>query len=81
MIIKITEIPASELDSHISSMDKATREWTNQAARGECGWICSDCCMSDPKGMPDACLCDDARCSEIIKRDKHLAMQAGNEKF
>lgn len=54
----------------VEAMNKSTREWTARAARGECAWVCSDCCQSDPKGMPDACLVDQDRCTEIIQRDK-----------
>ena len=78
-ILKITLINEKDLPAHIEAMNKETRDWTAQAARGECGWICSDCCMSDPKGMPDECFCDDPRCTEIIQRDKREAMQKGNE--
>lgn len=81
MIIKITEIKKSDLEAHIDGMNTEMREWTAQAARGECGWTCSDCCMSDQKGMPDTCFCDDPRCTEIIQRDKLAAMADGNEKF
>lgn len=77
--VTVTEMPAGELPKYISAMDKATREWTAKAARGECGWICSDCCMSDPKGMPDECFHVNPRCTEIIQRDKREAMAIGNE--
>ena len=63
--------PADEtLGATIDAMNKATREWTAKAARGECGWICSDCCCSFPEGMPDECANGDQRCTDIIKRDK-----------
>ena len=68
-----------DISEFVSEMDKATRDWTAKAARGECGWICSDCCMSDPQGMPDACFHKNERCTEIIQRDKRDAMRAGNE--
>ena len=79
MEVKITLLDAKDLPEHISGMDKATREWTAKAARGECGWICSDCCMSDPKGMPDECFHINPRCTEIIQRDKREATAVGNE--
>lgn len=79
MSLTITVIEAENLDLHIEDMNKATRDWTAQAARGECGWICSDCCMSDPKGMPDECFHKNQRCTEIIQRDKLHAMKSGNE--
>lgn len=78
-MIKVTMIDANKLDDHIEGMNKSMRDWTDQAARGECGWICADCCMSEPKGMPDECLCGHQRCTEIIQRDKREAMAAGNE--
>lgn len=80
MFIKITAV---EADSHeeiqeklkdvFSAMDIATREWEMQAARGECGWICADCCGSDPRGMPDECMHGQQRCTDIITRDKKAA--------
>lgn len=79
MEVIITTIPAQKLDEHISAMDKATREWTLQAARGECGWVCSDCCYSWPEGMPDKCPHGLVACTSIIKRDKMRAMSEGNE--
>lgn len=81
MELKVTIVPAAELESHIDGMNNTTRQWTDSAARGECGWICSDCCGSDPKGMPDACFYGDDRCTAIIQRDKAKAMRAGNESF
>jgi hypothetical protein len=50
----------------LAAMDKATNEWEARAARGECGWICSSCCISFPEGMPDECNHGDAGCTEII---------------
>lgn len=81
MTINVQIIPASKLDSHIESMSKATRDWTQQAARGECGWVCSDCCLTFSQGMPDQCGVDDSKCTEIIARDKRESMKAGNEPF
>lgn len=78
-VVAITAMPESELPAFIAQMDKDTRDWTMRAARGECGWICSDCCMSDQNGMPDRCFCGDERCTAIIQRDKQLAMREGNE--
>lgn len=78
-MIKITMVDANKLDNHIEGMNKSMQEWTAKAARGECGWICSDCCMSDPKGMPDECFHINPRCTEIIQRDKHEALALGNE--
>ncbi len=60
----------------LGAMNTATRNWTAQAARGECGWICSDCCVSFSDGMPDECPHVDQRCTDIIKRDKAEAMAA-----
>lgn len=77
--VKVTLLNESELPQYISEMDKATREWTQQAARGECEWVCSDCCYSWPNGMPDECGHGKQWCTDIIKRDKLSAMSAGNE--
>ncbi|HHQ2808166.1 TPA: hypothetical protein ACXJW0_002049 [Pseudomonas aeruginosa] len=78
-IVTVTVMPASELPDHIEGMNSSMRQWTDSAARGECGWICSDCCCSDPKGMPDECFHGHASCTAIIKRDKMRAMFAGSE--
>lgn len=51
--------------------------WTMSAARGECSWICADCCQSFPQGMPDACPNSTTNgCIEIIQRDKRWAQIA-----
>ena len=79
MEVKISLIRQDQLEDHIEKMNQETRDWTAQAARGECGWICADCCCSDPKGMPDECFHGHQRCTEIIQRDKLQAMREGNE--
>jgi hypothetical protein len=58
----------------IDHMNKVTNEWTLRAARGECGWICADCCQSFPNGMPDECCCGHQSCTDIIARDKKAAV-------
>ncbi len=78
-IVTVTVLPAGELENHIESMNDVMRQWADSAACGECGWICSDCCCSDPKGMPDECFHGHASCTAIIKRDKMRAMRAGSE--
>lgn len=60
----------ADLDATISAMDKITQEWTLRAARGECGWICSDCCATFSDGMPDDCAHGHQGCTDIIRRDK-----------
>lgn len=55
--------------SVISAMDKMTNDWFSAAARGECGWICPDCCMSDHKGMPAFCMCGSPGCDRLLVRD------------
>ena len=59
-----------------SVMDSIFNDMTEKAARGECAWICSDCCCSFDDGMPDVCVHGDARCTEIIQRDKAAAQSA-----
>ena len=56
-----------------SVMDSIFNDVTRKAARGECQWICSDCCCSFDDGMPDVCVHGYARCTEIIQRDKAIA--------
>ncbi len=62
-----------DLDQAIAAMDKATNYWTMQAARGECGWVCADCCCSFTEGMPDECAHGHQKCTDIIQRDKAQA--------
>lgn len=64
--------PSAEV---FASMDAMTNDWTMRAARGECGWICADCCQSFPKGMPDQCDCGHQSCTDIITRDKAEAQR------
>ena len=63
----------SNLNATISYMDKITNEWMMKAARGECSWVCSDCCCTDPSGMPDECFHGLSWCTAIIQRDKKEA--------
>lgn len=64
------------LEHVIDEMNRTTQEWTMKAARGECSWICADCCCSFPKGMPDQCEYGHDSCTSIIKRDKANAVLA-----
>lgn len=80
MFIKITAVEADtpegiqeELKGVFASMNAATRAWELRAARGECGWICSSCCASDQRGMPDECIGGVQWCTDIIQRDKKQA--------
>ena len=66
-----------ELGNVLDKMNKSMMGWTTRAARGECGWICSDCGCSFQSGMPDECAHGYQRCTEIIKRDKLRAMPGG----
>lgn len=60
----------ASLADTISKLDKATQEWEASAARGECGWICADCCCTFPEGMPNACVHGHESCTKIIERNK-----------
>jgi rubrerythrin len=53
--LTVTKVKAGDMRDFIEQMNKATTGWTMRAARGECGWICSDCGTSFSDGMPDAC--------------------------
>lgn len=57
----------------MSAMDKLYNDWNAKAARGECEWICSDCCTPFPDGMPDEFCYGHKSCTDIIKRDKAAA--------
>lgn len=71
--IFFTSANGKALDEQISAMDKATQEWTMRAARGECAWVCADCCFTFHEGMPDACEHGHQGRTNIIKRDKAAA--------
>lgn len=76
MFIKIHEVSKdNSLESILENMSNSTREWELRAARGECGWICSSCCVSDVNGMPDVCFHGQEWCTKIIARNKQLASQ------
>lgn len=77
--LTIEAIPIQGLPAYIEKLNRETREWTMQAARGETGWICADCCCSDPKGMPDECFHNLVKCTTTIQRDKREAMSEGVE--
>jgi len=70
--IAVTE--KENLQDVVSEMDRVTREWTDRAARGECSWVCSDCCYTFKDGMPDACEHGNQWCTDIIIRDKMRVM-------
>lgn len=63
-------VPAEDMPSVLKEMDRITVEWTMRAARGECSWICSDCCTTFPSGMPNECAHGHQSCTDIIARDK-----------
>ena len=67
----IVKNPSSET---LAEMDSVMELWTMQAARGECGWICADCCVTFSAGMPDECAHGHQGCTSIIQRDKRDAM-------
>lgn len=70
-----------DLSKTIEAMDKLTNEWEMRAARGECGWVCADCCCSFPEGMPDVCTHGHQSCTDIIRRDKANAMLPPNARL
>jgi hypothetical protein len=58
-------------ESDLAPLNQSTRDWEMRAARGECAWICSSCCVTFPEGMPDRCPhSDDNGCTDLIKRDR-----------
>ena len=68
-----------DLNDTLNEMDRITNDWTVRAARGETGWICSDCCCTFPEGMPDECAYGHQRCTDIIQRDKARAAQENTD--
>jgi len=71
--MNIITIAVNPTDEQISQLDTAMQQWTLKAARGECSWICADCSMTFPDGMPDQCEHGHQGCTDIIKRDKEVA--------
>ena len=69
-MIHIITTTEDELTNTLEHMNTEMREWTMQAARGECAWICADCSCSFSSGMPDECAHGHQRCTDIIMRDK-----------
>ena len=74
-VLIVPTTTGADIANATSAADSATKKWFDAAARGECGWICPDCCISAPEGMPDECMVGCQRCTEIIKRDKARANQ------
>ena len=70
----VANADGDSLKEVISNMDIATRAWESRAARGECAWICADCCVTFPDGMPDECEWGHSSCTEIIVHDKIQAI-------
>lgn len=66
-------------DDNLEAINNSTCEWTMRCARGEEYWICADCGVGCPDGMPDECVYGDKRCTDIIKRDKIIAKVYENE--
>lgn len=64
------------LGEALDAMDKMMRAYTEMAARGECSWVCADCCCTFSAGMPDACVHGHQACTDIITRDKTDAKRA-----
>lgn len=62
-----------KLDEAIKSADAVTKAAFAKAARGECAWICPDCCVVFPDGMPDACAHGLPDCTACLMRDKEAA--------
>ena len=78
--IFIADMNGPDFSKTLEAMNKVTNEWIMQAARRECAWICPDCCISFPDGMPDACGHDSQRCTDIIARDKADALAQKEDK-
>lgn len=76
LLVRITELfGKKQIDKHFDKMGKETRAWELRAARGECGWTCVDCGISDSLGMPDKCYHNNDRCNKLIARDKKEAFE------
>ena len=72
-VIAVTSVPLMDLPAFMEDLGDATQEWELRAAKGECGWICADCCVTFPAGMPAACEHGHVGCTQIIQRNKFEA--------
>lgn len=61
----ISVVTGLTLDEAIRRADDDLQKWTMMAARGECSWICPDCTMTFPDGMPDKCAHGHQTCTEL----------------
>ena len=52
--------------TELESLNRQTHQWECDAAKGLTGWICADCGVSFPEGMPTQCLHGDQRCTDIM---------------
>lgn len=57
-------------DEQVGQLETSTRAWELKAARMECSWICSDCSMTFPEGMPDKCEHGHQKCADILQSFK-----------
>lgn len=71
--ITFLDLESPDFKKQLESLDQRTREWEMKAARGECSWICADCCVTFPEGMPNACTHGHQSCTDIIQRDLRAA--------
>lgn len=72
MQVVVSDVTNIGLVQYMKESSEQLRKWTQSAARGECGWICSSCCCEDKSGMPDECFHGQEWCTKIIKRDKGI---------
>jgi hypothetical protein len=70
MLAAISIFDEKDAASVLAEMDRAMLDFTMRAARGECAWVCADCCMTFSAGMPDECAHGHQSCTDIIRRDK-----------
>lgn len=58
------------LDEAIKTADATTNAAFETAASGECAWICPDCCIQFPEGIPSQCPHGHHGCNLWIERKK-----------
>lgn len=72
--ITFLDMESPDFKKQLASLDQQTREWEMKAARGECPWVCADCSVTFPLGMPSSCEYGHQSCTDIIQRDLRAAL-------
>lgn len=67
------DVRVMTLDEAIKTADATTNAAFETAARGECQWVCPDCCTVFPEGIPNECPHGHQNCTAWMDREKAAA--------